>query len=384
MEQDTADKKALSTETFLRLLVGLHVYLNSERSEMSPHLRHAMNVLAFAQLSAFPKTIHQFIHECHDAPNLWKLSVTAPAVFDSSQPILSQNQLSAEAQEFCMAMSESLQIDVYRGSLPQTALDNLIMIDLRKTLQQWPDRAEAQHTYVAIRSFLSTYSICTVRDLRRQTAIWDYVPAFYEDVPPLPHPKLPVCPRCGLLEWVDDAWHGVKPTYCSDHNPASLTWINNEARLQRLKRGIHLRTFIPGQAELAVFSHADNRHAEFPLQLVNVERYPGLDTYDLRLTFSDGEVWAVDVKDHTSPLTFIEQVKSLYNLGDLKHDQAFYVIPDARMDDWAYRNAVNEKRDSLPRNSKLDIATITSFQQLVDAKLESLTRPLNKKPTPKR
>ncbi len=85
-----------------------------------------------------------------------------------------------------------------------------------------------------------------------------------------------------------------------------------------------LRRFItkPGLAELRLFK----RLAEIPK--LDVELWPGFDSYDTLVRFADGEVWAIDVKDQRNPFLLASQARIP---ADNPHwDKAFFVFPDAR------------------------------------------------------
>jgi hypothetical protein len=174
-------------------------------------------------------------------------------------------------------------------------------------------------------------------------------------------------------------WQGIKPSFCSDHGSGSpyIHTIRTTGDLLRLKGGIHLRTFLPGRLELALFECAEKAQTKYPDQLLSVERYPGLDTYDLRLTFDD-EAWAVDAKDHAKPERLTSHIHPFYNEGDLWHTHAFYVIPDARMEDTNYREQL-EQRTMDVLSPYLHIASLSAFQQHLEEKLKTLANPPRQK-----
>jgi hypothetical protein len=363
-----------SVRSFAYLITGLHSYL-TRRDTIPANFRRALNEIALQQRAAFPKTLDAFIRECHHSVRDW-YPLKVPVQFDPSQPILVENMLSEEAQLFCLEISELLDLRNFSAQLPQMAFDNLAMVDLRNRLRQQGDVA-AQSLYVDVRSFLIEHSCFTRQTFcRLHLEAQREVKHFAEELL-LPANELPICDQCGLLDWRDNDWHGIKPDYCSEHgeNAASVRWIVNEGGMYRLKRGIHLRTFLPGRAELRLFTFAETLRDQFPDQLLKVERYPGIDTYDLRLTFAD-TIWAVDVKDHASAHSFVKQVRPLFNEGDLRHNRAFYVIPDVRLDDSSYARVVQQKRQQLPRN--LDIQSESVFQQAVQRHIEALTQPRRK------
>ena len=365
---------------FVNLVFGLQAYLDSWALAIPNSLRRALNSLAYARPNEFPKTLSQFIALCHHPVSSWYPLLT-PDDFNPSHSILYDRRLSEEAQDWYLTLTEKMQFPLFlHEDVPQTALDNLKMSDLRQRLRENPDRQTAQALYVQVRSFLIEHSWTTHDQLREQPlAAHRELREFYEEIPSLPLNELIVCERCGLLEWREGDWQGIKPGFCSDHGSGSpyIHSIPASPDLYRLKRGIHLRTFLPGRLELALFTLAEDAQAAFPNYLLAVERYPGLDTYDLRLTFSDGEIWAVDAKDHPQPERLASQLQPLYGEGDLAYTHAFYVIPDAHMDDANYREHLERAAGALPTN--LSITSVSTFQQRMEEKLKRLATPLRQK-----
>lgn len=373
MEQDN------NANTFVHLLFGLQVYLREEMFIVPNSLRRALDALSFALGDKFPKTLYKFVDLCHHPLLSW-YPLPVPDDFSPTEPILYDRSLSEEAQEFCLLLSERMQLspDSY-ADIPEITLDNLKMVGLRERLKESLDILAAQQMYVDVRSFLIEHSWAAADELQgRSAAIFQALREFYELVPKLPLIEPVVCDRCGLLEWRDQRWQGVKPGFCSDHGSGSpyIHTLRKLPDIYRLKRGVHLRTFLPGRLELALFTFSDHAQAEHPDHLRSVERYPGLDTYDLRLTFSDDDTWAVDAKDHASPERLAPLIKPLYSEGDLRHTRAFYVIPDARMAEFDYQARLEYAVGSLPPN--LQIISATSFQQRVEEKLKSLAKRLRR------
>jgi hypothetical protein len=367
-----ADEQNSKLDRFIYLIFGLQVHTNTESPEISNSLRRALNELAFEMRGDFPKTLHSFIGLCHEPIATWYPD--PPQSFNAAFALLDNDKLSDEAQEFCFEISEQMQLPLsMEQDIPQTALDNLKIIHLRQRLKNHPDRQAAQNRYVQVRSFLIEHSWASPEQLRAQPDILSELREFYDGIDGLD--DLVECTRCGLLEWNAGSWYGIKPSYCSDHGRGSpyTHTVKNTGQLWRLKRGIHLRTFLPGRIELALFELADNLQDEHPEHLISAERYPGFDTYDLRLTFSDSKVWALDAKDQAQPDKLAKQIQLLYGEGRLSYDHAFYVIPDRRMSEWSYRDTLESAVGSRPAN--LHIVSLSEFQQRIEEKLKNLTKP---------
>ncbi|GDY33652.1 restriction endonuclease-related protein [Gandjariella thermophila] len=79
-----------------------------------------------------------------------------------------------------------------------------------------------------------------------------------------------------------------------------------------------VRTFVssPGRAELRLAEDLSKCG-------VTVDLWPNFDAYDLKITFTNGEVWAVDVKDWSNPVRLAQRLGPIPR--DPQWEQAFYV-----------------------------------------------------------
>lgn len=89
-----------------------------------------------------------------------------------------------------------------------------------------------------------------------------------------------------------------------------------------LNRGVRRFIAAPGRAELRIARNLE-------MCGVDVELWPMLDRYDLRLCFPDGEIWAVDVKDWANPFLLGRSVDRMKTTP--RWDEAFFVFPDERL-----------------------------------------------------
>lgn len=93
-----------------------------------------------------------------------------------------------------------------------------------------------------------------------------------------------------------------------------------------LKRGLRRFIAAPGRAELRL-------EMKLKKLRLNVELWPAFDRYDLRVSFSDGEVWAVDVKDWADPGLLARRIRAD---GETpipttpSWTRAYFVFPDER------------------------------------------------------
>lgn len=152
--------------------------------------------------------------------------------------------------------------------------------------------------------------------------IYEPVPAGY-----LRDGAYTTCHRCFTLltPLVDGGWW-CERDQCRSRGPAprGRTLVAEEVgELCHLARP--LRQFVtgPGRAEVEL----EQRLRDLRL---SVEMWPGFDAYDLRITFPDGHVWAIDVKDWAHPGLLGRAARVVR--PEPPYDEACWVVPQYRVD----------------------------------------------------
>ena len=102
--------------------------------------------------------------------------------------------------------------------------------------------------------------------------------------------------------------------------------IKLDPSVLKLRRGIERFWFYPGRAEVRLYE----RFVELGLE---VELYPSCDCYDLRVTFPDGEVWAIDLKDYSNPYLLAKRLDDEPIPPNPTWDLGYIVIPNERKRD---------------------------------------------------
>jgi hypothetical protein len=323
---------------FPELILGLALLTQEQKDWMQkypPVLLRAMAAISLEMGAKFPKTVTAFLGLCQQPLKNWypyKLRN-----FTINYALLDNKQLTEQASDYLYEMpSEMSQQIQTTGFIPTSVLDNWEMVRFIEQVRGMDDSGEAQRQYTIIRSFLIEHSWITKKnlmELKRQGISEEGInwlkTTFYHQEDN--EQKVIHCDYCGILRLENNHLVGIKPTYCSDHQ-WGLPHVHSTtvSSYSRLKMGIHLRTFIPGQAELALFNEAEALQHEYPEHLIDVVRYPALDTYDLQLVFRD-EVWAVDVKDYADPLDLKRKITPIRKANNRDHAKAFYVVPDRRL-----------------------------------------------------
>lgn len=284
-------------------------------------------------------------------------------------------------------VDEWLELNV--GTLPAT-IKNLSVVHefiADKTMDQWvhycregPD--DLAEKYVQSRYFVVRNPWTTPAKLAQQERIWgpkiyEFVLNFYESYAhfhqrTLHQGKYHLCPHCqGILEWRDGrpacAKHSVCGVQSRDYRNARSIPPANQ---MRLRPTIHKRICIPGLPEVDLYHWLTDDPAGPRLSKDSVALWPGVDRYDLRLDFNN-QVWAVDVKDYTSPVALGLKEKEKggfknYTPDDFLHWQrAFYVIPDYRFDrDKRYDKRVKDALGKA-RGRDVEVFSLSRFQREV-------------------
>ncbi|WP_327654335.1 restriction endonuclease-related protein [Streptomyces sp. NBC_00483] len=135
-----------------------------------------------------------------------------------------------------------------------------------------------------------------------------------------------------------------------------------------------LRQFVtsPGRAEVELAT----RLGELGLE---VQLWPGFDAYDLRVTFPDGHVWALDVKDWKHPGLLGRAAKPVR--AEPPFDEACWVVPREQAD--AHRDYLGTYRRNRPADAgALPLHTDDRIVALAGARLRGSAGPQLKDPNP--
>ncbi|UMZ73722.1 hypothetical protein [Natranaerofaba carboxydovora] len=156
----------------------------------------------------------------------------------------------------------------------------------------------------------------------------EYISEAYEDIPASAffNGKVYKCSNCGwIIEWKNNrpaCDSNLCSYYTNQFNDPEPEVLETPKMYQRLKRGIQRFIARPGRWELELANK---------LQKLNlkIELWPDFDKYDLRITFPDETVWAVDVKDWSNPYLLAKNA----TIPDTPYwDKAFIVVPKYRKD----------------------------------------------------
>ncbi|MER7207472.1 hypothetical protein [Streptosporangium sp. NPDC000239] len=208
-----------------------------------------------------------------------------------------------------------------------------------RTVIRWAMRLcrenEAPESYTAFRRLLVERPVLTgndmfevatdlalepVRELIGQ--IYDRVPAgFCRDG------VYVTCARClTLLVPLTDGGWWCERDRCRRQGQPPAGWrlhIDEVGALSQLRRP--LREFVTGPGRAEVDLERELRALRLP-----VEMWPGFDAYDLRITFPDGWVWAVDVKDWAHPGLLSRAATAVRR--EPPYDEACWVVPRHRVE----------------------------------------------------
>lgn len=237
---------------------------------------------------------------------------------------------------------------------------------------------QVHQEYVEARRFLISTPYTTTTELRQKfwrmkhisvDTIGDMYDSVRSDSGPYWH-----CENCGPLIERNGRLYGLKSSVCSNHSKGAknVSQVQTASDLRVIKRGIHLRTLIPGKPELALFKQISQVHDAHPDELLRVTLWPGIDRYDIQLQFRD-EVWAIDIKDYKDPYQLGRKLTAIYGAGELRYNRGFYVFPNYRLKQREnYQQIATNAMSDVPRN--ISLMSDSDLCNQVEAKVSQLRR----------
>ncbi len=381
--------KPLSERVFPFLAFGLAKYTeNVQKYPYPPELLYAQHHLSLAMLTSYPATITEFFELCKKPLEEWWPGKTLPDKVDKRFELLEPSgELGQQAIEYLKTY------DLPDGITPQgiqVILDSEQMGGICRNARKAAsyDPSGAQNDYVAVRSYVITHPWTTSEKLRRELRdlrhiLPQEVGDLYQESssvglallykgPDQLEPCYWNCRVCGPLYQRDGRLGSIKPGACEKRCPGRQTWqpLDVEDNTRVLKRGVHLYTHIPGITEMQLYHWLMNEIRPTRPALQEVDLWPGIDRYDLRLTFR-GSVWAVDVKDYKDPFSLGEYIKQDPRPPEQKDpvwNEWFYVYPTYReLQRPNYGACVRRVAEGLPSN--VSILSAEQFKELVRTRL---------------
>jgi hypothetical protein len=134
------------------------------------------------------------------------------------------------------------------------------------------------------------------------------------------------CPHCGwVLAWAGETAICHKGGVCAEAHgnlAEDPYWERYHPAMRRTINGIQRYVVAPEVALLTLRDELINQHG------VRCELFPHFDAYDMLITFTNGEKWAVNLKDYRDPSRLGASLKPF--VPQPKWDKAFIVLPPHR------------------------------------------------------
>lgn len=132
----------------------------------------------------------------------------------------------------------------------------------------------------------------------------------------------------------------------------------------RLQKGVARYISYPGDLELEI----ERRCRKLGVQ---VEMWPEMDTYDVKLTFADGEKWCVDAKDYANPFLLKDKIEADgYAVPHGDWMRGFIVVPNDR-GNTQYCQVVNRGIRNVSQQDTVQCVKLSKFFQLVKEKVNN-------------
>lgn len=382
----------MKAEIFPYLAIGLAKFFEKQdrRYPYPDSLQYSLNNIALALSSKYPKTMKGLILLFEKPLNEW-WSDELPNNFDPNMPLLEDGELSFELIAYLDKLSEQ-ENGYFHDSLLQIELilDNQKFKHLLDHLREKSitDMSSAHSDYVILRRFIIEHPFALQREISQVFSQTNYlnvaqVQDLYVKTSQITDslrysnsdgdPKYWLCERCGPLRVKNGRLESIKSSLCEKNCPRNQNgWnaIQPSNQLGVLRKGIHLRVYMPGVPELSLFNWLDEYQRKNQKWIEGIILWPGVDSYDLQVKFIDS-VWAVDIKDHQNPYRLGEGLTRIYREGNVHWDQGYYVYPDYRE---KQRPDYGEVVRQASKTKGIHIVSEEVFKQKVISKLKSLKK----------
>lgn len=341
----------MKAEIFPYLAIGLAKFFEKQgrRHPYPDQLRYSLNHMALAMSSKYPKTIEGLLYLLEKPLNEWWPG-DLPVGFDGDMPMLEDGELSFEVLTYLEKLSEQ-ENGYFHDSLLQLELilDNqkfkFLLDHLRE--KSLVDMHGAHSDYVTLRRFIIEHPFALQREISHVFSQTNYlhvtqVQDLYMKTSQIADilrfadsanaPKYWLCERCGPLRIKNSRLESIKSSLCEKICPKNRGgWraIHPSNQLSILRKGVHLRVFIPGVPELSLFNWLEEYQRKNQNWIENIVLWPGVDSYDIQVKFIDS-VWAIDIKDHRDPYKLGSSLTGIYGEGNMHWDHGYYVYPDYR------------------------------------------------------
>ena len=287
-----------------------------------------------------PSSIPELVSWCHRPLNRWGIEWSEDIT--GTETLLGHGTPTPFCEQMACLTSD-VEADITEQRLMQSVL----------TLCRDND---APQSYVAFRKLiidrptLSTFEFLEQSGASELILLRDKLQEAYESVPAalfFSDDTVRTCQRCGnaLIPLQSGAFR-CDEADCDTGRPAKVGRIFpiSECPL-RLKRGLRVFVAAPGRAEIQLANTLQKRG-------VVADLWPAFDNYDLRLTFPDQTVWAVDVKDWQNPHHLARKLgqQDTFIPATPPWQSGFFVFPNRRKDEWPDYKRVIQTRCHLPQS----------------------------------
>ncbi|WP_168712539.1 hypothetical protein [Streptomyces sp. A0958] len=279
----------------------------------------------------------------------WPLDQLPADLFDAADRLIDEG--SGEPSQLCHELS-------VRGHGDSTGrqYDRMVIYEALRVCRAM----SAPESYTAFRRLLVTRPVLTEDDWAEISCdlFLDPVRFLVEEI----YARVPAgfrrdgsylcCHRClTLLHPVSDTEWWCERDQCRHRGPAPhgrALVAAETGELRQLRKPLRLFVTGPGQAETSL-------EGELRALGLTVEMWPNFDSYDVRVIFPDGHVWAVDVKDWAHP-AFLGRSATAVR-AEPPYDEACWVVPEFR---------VRARRDYLDSYAKERGAQADGLRLLTD------------------
>ncbi|BDA76427.1 hypothetical protein CAL7716_105930 (plasmid) [Calothrix sp. PCC 7716] len=269
-----------------------------------------------------PASVPEFYELCEQPLSEWGVEIDDE--IDSDESLLFFNEPTELAIELAEAFGGSL-LSQEQGKIAT------------KLLQHCHSHPQGVQIYTNFRRFIVEHPVLSNQEFVEAkgnfglgVGLSDLLDECYEPIPSCYELEgnFYACPYCYALAGIDAQKQVIANSSCNRCPPGRR--LKRKIKLPdnclKLKRSIERFWFYPGRAEIQLYQ----KLVDIGL---DVELYPERDSYDIKIKFNDGEVWALDLKDYSNPYLLVRNLGDEPIPSEPEWNVAYIVIPAERKKD---------------------------------------------------
>lgn len=171
------------------------------------------------------------------------------------------------------------------------------------------------------------------------------------------------CKACGWTMTKGSYGWSCISEHCLEHMPTITDEKIIDASIKsvyRLKKGIMRYFAQPGKLEMEIAKFCEKKNLEYVL-------WPQKDRFDLEIHFNDREIWEIDAKAYSNPVSLCAKIKSDGGFPTGNYNFGYYVVPTEYTNN--KRNYTSVVNKLLAQQPNIKCITLAEMKRKINQKV---------------